>query len=122
MANRRTGSSSRLIYSSRSGRVCPGCGHPLERCSCQQAPRAPRGDGVVRVRREVKGRKGKGVTTISGVPLASDALRNLASELKKLCSSGGSLKEGVIEIQGDHRDRVAQALRERGYTVKLAGG
>jgi translation initiation factor 1 len=77
---------------------------------------------VVRVRREVKGRKGKGVTTISGVPLASDALRDLASELKKLCSSGGSLKEGVIEVQGDHRDRVAQALRERGYTVKLAGG
>jgi translation initiation factor 1 len=76
----------------------------------------------VRVRREVKGRKGKGVTTISGVPLASDALRDLASELKKLCSSGGSLKEGVIEVQGDHRDRVAQALRERGYTVKLAGG
>jgi translation initiation factor 1 len=70
----------------------------------------------------VRGRKGKGVTTISGLPLPSDALRELASELKRLCSSGGSVKAGVIEIQGDHRDAVAETLAARGYTVVRAGG
>ena len=85
-------------------------------------PRAPRGDGIVRIRREVKGRKGKGVTTISGLPLPSDALRELAGELKRLCSSGGSVKSGVIEIQGDHRDAVEEVLEARGYSVVRAGG
>jgi translation initiation factor 1 len=70
----------------------------------------------------VKGRKGKGVTTISGLPLPSDALRELAGELKRLCSSGGSVKSGVIEIQGDHRDTVAKVLEARGYSVVRAGG
>jgi translation initiation factor 1 len=86
------------------------------------APRAPRGDGIVRIRREVKGRRGRGVTTVSGLPLPSDDLRALAGELKRLCSSGGSVKGGVIEIQGDHRDRVAHTLEARGYTVVRAGG
>jgi translation initiation factor 1 len=70
----------------------------------------------------VKGRRGKTVTTISGVPLASDALRELAGELKRRCGSGGSAKDGVIEIQGDHRDTLVAELEDRGYTVKLAGG
>jgi len=77
---------------------------------------------VVRVRREVQGRHGKTVTTISGVPLPQDALRELASELKRRCGTGGSAKEGVIEIQGDHREVLVAELTARGFMVKLAGG
>jgi translation initiation factor 1 len=87
-----------------------------------QPPRAPRGDGIVRVRREVAGRRGKAVTTISGVPLASDGLRDLAAELKRRCGAGGSVVDRVIESQGDHRDTVIAELESRGYTVKRAGG
>jgi translation initiation factor 1 len=76
----------------------------------------------VRVRRETQGRKGKTVTTVSGVPLADDALRALAGELKRRCGTGGSAKDGVIEIQGDHRDVLVAELEARGYTVKRAGG
>ena len=86
------------------------------------APRRARGDGIVRVRRETKGRGGKTVTTVSGVALASDALRDLAKELKQRCGTGGAVKDGVIEIQGDHRTPIVAALEERGYEVKLAGG
>ena len=103
----------RLVYSSERGRV----DH-----DAPPAPRAPRGDGIVRVKREVAGRRGKPVTTIHGLPLASDGLRGLAGELKRRCGSGGSAKDGVIEIQGDHRDVVVSELEARGYTVKLAGG
>ena len=118
---------SRLVYSSAQGSVCPHCGLPQRKCACRKNPRgagrdAPVGDGVVRVRREKKGRKGKTVTTVAGVPLAGDALRELAGELKRSCGSGGSLKDGVIEIQGDHCDALVRELGERGYTVKRAGG
>jgi translation initiation factor 1 len=83
----------------------------------------PPADGIVRVRRETKGRKGKGVTTISGVPLGEDGLLELAAELKRRCGTGGTVKDGgVIEIQGDHRDEVVPLLEARGWTVKLAGG
>jgi translation initiation factor 1 len=92
------------------------------KCECRSSPRAPRGDGIVRVRREVKGRRGKTVTTVSGVPLPDSELRDLAAELKRRCGTGGSSKDGVIEIQGDHRDTLVKALEERGYTVKRAGG
>ena len=112
----------RIVYSSQHGRVCPHCGRPTERCVCRANPRTPRGDGIARVRREVKGRRGKTVTTISGIALDSDALRELASELKRLCGSGGAAKEGVIEIQGDHRDKLAAELEKRGFEVKRAGG
>jgi translation initiation factor 1 len=74
------------------------------------------------VRREVKGRRGKTVTSIEGIPLPEDELRLFASELKRLCGTGGSVKDGVIEIQGDHRDTLIAALESRGYTVKRAGG
>jgi translation initiation factor 1 len=70
----------------------------------------------------VKGRRGKTVTTVTGVPLASDGLRALAQELKRHCGSGGSVKDGVIEVQGDHRDVLVAELEARGYTVRLAGG
>ena len=112
----------RTVYSTGRGRICPLCGLPAPRCACRASPRAPRGDGVVRVRREVQGRHGKTVTTISGVPLPEAELRELASELKRRCGSGGSAKDGVIEIQGDHRETVCAELESRGYTVKRAGG
>jgi translation initiation factor 1 len=80
------------------------------------------GDGRVRVRRETSGRRGKAVTTVSGVPVDDDGLRDLAGRLKKRCGVGGSVKDGVIELQGDHRDAVVEALRASGYDVVLAGG
>ena len=91
-------------------------------CACRKSPRAPQGDGIVRVRREIKGRGGKTVTTISGIPLPGDALKQLAGELKRACGSGGSAKSDVIEIQGDHRKTLVEQLESRGYTVVLAGG
>lgn len=117
-------SSRRIVYSTAQGRICPNCGRPVKSCTCRGSPRrtVPQGDGVVRVRREVKGRGGKTVTTVSGIPLAADDLKALAGELKRACGTGGSCKAGVIEIQGDHRDTLAGQLEERGYTVKRAGG
>ena len=112
----------RLVYSSEQGRVCPGCGRPKAQCGCEQPRRIDRGDGIVRVRREKKGRRGKTVTTISGVPLPSEELERLASELKRRCGTGGSAKNGVVEIQGDHCDTLVEELTGRGYTVKRAGG
>jgi len=86
-------------------------------------PRAPaRGGGRVKVRRETAGRRGKAVTTVSGVPLDDAGLRELAGRLKKRCGVGGSAKGGVIELQGDHRDTVVETLRAEGYDVVLAGG
>ena len=112
MSRRRDGD--RLVYSSGRGRVAP---EPVN-------PRRPRptGDGVARVRREVKGRRGKTVTTISGLHLSEEALRDLAGQLKRLCGTGGSVKDGVIEIQGDHRETLLAALVERGFQAKAAGG
>ena len=111
-----------LVYSSGKGRVCPHCGRAAADCVCRKNPRAPRGDGVVRVRREVKGRRGKTVTTISGIPLPEEELRALAGDLKRGCGTGGSAKDGVIEIQGDHRDRLVAELEKRQFRVKKAGG
>lgn len=111
---------SRTVYSSQHGRVCKNCGRPAKRCACRASPRAAPGDGVVRVRREL--RRGKPVTTISGLPLASDALRELAGDLKRRCGAGGSAKEGVIEIQGDHREVVLAELAARGHRAVRAGG
>jgi translation initiation factor 1 len=82
----------------------------------------PPSDGVVRVGRETKGRKGKGMTLVSGVPLPPEELKLLSQELKKKCGSGGTLKDGVIEIQGDHRDALIELLKARGWTVKRSGG
>jgi translation initiation factor 1 len=112
----------RTVYSTGQGRICPLCGMPAARCVCRASPRAPRGDGVVRVRREVQGRHGKTVTTISGLPLPGEELRELTSELKRRCGTGGSAKDGTIEIQGDHRDLLVGELEARGYVVKRAGG
>ncbi|MGH8557655.1 MAG: translation initiation factor [Methylococcales bacterium] len=107
-------SNSRLVYSTRTGRI------KATEPENKPAPRAE--DGIVRIRRETKGRKGKGVTTINGLPVGPDQLKNLARHFKQLCGSGGSVKQWVIEIQGDHRDIIKVELEKMGYTVKLAGG
>ena len=114
---------SRLVYSSETGRICPRCKKPIAGCACSKsAATRPSGDGVVRVGRETKGRKGKGMTLVTGVPLPADELKKLAKELKQKCGTGGTLKDGVIEIQGDHRDALVEMLKARGWTVKRSGG
>ena len=110
-----------IVYSTELGRMCTSFGRPLAYCTCKQAS-VPVGDGNVRVGRETKGRKGKGVTIITGVPLAHAEMQALATHLKKRCGSGGTLKDGVIEIQGDHRDLVVDELQKRGWNVKRSGG
>ena len=114
--------------------MCPECGRTEARCRCrgksararikarEEAAAAEKSDGIVRVGRSTKGRKGKTVSTVSGVPVDADTLRGLAGELKRKCGTGGALKDGVIEIQGDHRDVLEQELRDRGFQVKRAGG
>ncbi len=108
---------SRLVYSTEHGRVKDQKSTPAG-----ATDGVNRGDGIVRIRRETSGRKGKGVTTITGLNLAEAELKQLAGELKRLCGVGGSVKNGVIEIQGDKRDTICPFLAARGYTVKLAGG
>ncbi len=89
----------------------------------QKSPKSiPAGDGIVRIGRQTKGRKGKGVTIISGVPLDASGLQALAQELKRKCGSGGTIKEGKIEIQGDHRDMLCTDLAGRGWQIKRCGG
>ncbi len=113
-----------LVYSTEHGRMCPGCGQAVAECICRDlaAGAVPEGDGVVRVRRETKGRKGRGVTLITGVPVDETKLRRLAKELKRRCGAGGTVKDRAIEIQGDHRDLLVEELTRQGYTVKKAGG
>jgi translation initiation factor 1 len=106
------------VYSTEHGRMCPACGRAVGDCVCRRKNMLPQGDGVVRVGRETKGRRGKGVTLVTGVPLARDGLSVLAKQLKQKCGSGGTVKDGVIEIQGDHRDMVLEELKRQGYRVK----
>lgn len=101
-----------LVYSTDSGRIQPQADQP------QRGP----SDGIVRIQRETKGRKGKGVTLIKGLPLTADELKPLAKQLKKHCGVGGSVKGFEIEIQGDQRETCKSFLQKQGYQVKLAGG
>ena len=110
-----------LVYSTEGGRMCPACRRPIAQCTCRAAA-APRGDGIVRVQRETKGRGGKAVTVVRGVPLEAAALVKLGQDLKAACGSGGTVKDGDIEVQGDHVDKVVALLQQRGLTVKRAGG
>ena len=103
----------RLVYSTDHGRIRETAAATLS---------AATANGPVLIRRETKGRKGKGVTTVSGLPLNAAELKALASRLKQLCGTGGAVKENVIEIQGDHREKLQTELKSQGYTVKLAGG
>jgi translation initiation factor 1 len=113
---------SRLVYSSTDGRVCPECGKAVAACVCRKKSGMPGGDGVVRVRRESKGRGGKTVSVISGLPLDEAGVKSLAGELKRRCGSGGTVKDGVVEIQGDHRELLLAELTARGFKAKAAGG
>ena len=114
-----------LVYSTEGGRMCPACRQPLAACVCaaraaQEAAAQRCGDGIVRVSRETQGRGGKAVTVVRGVD--ADALAALGRRLRAACGSGGTVKDGVLEVQGDHRDRVVALLVLEGYTVKRAGG
>lgn len=102
-----------LVYSTESGRISTQTDSPSKNKNL---------DGIIRIRRETKGRKGKGVTTISGFDLSDDELKQLAKDLKKLCGTGGAIKGDVIEIQGDNREKIKSTLEQRGFQVKLAGG
>lgn len=82
----------------------------------------PKGDGIVRIQRETKGRKGKGVCIITGLDMEDTQLKLLAAQLKKVCGCGGAIKDGDIEIQGDNREKIKEFLTKQGHTVKLAGG
>jgi translation initiation factor 1 len=112
-----------LVYSTEAGRMCPDCRQPLAQCQCKQAA-ASRvlGDGNVKVSRETKGRGGKAVTLVKGLALDEAALVQLGKQLKAACGSGGTVKEGVIEVQGDHVERVLAALQAQGHKAKRAGG
>ncbi len=101
-----------LVYSTEVGRIKPEV----------QKPQRPKGDGVVRIQKQTSGRKGAGVSVITGLDLNDDELKKLAAELKKKCGCGGSVKEGTIEIQGDKRDLLKSLLEQKGFKVKLAGG
>jgi translation initiation factor 1 len=116
--------SSDLVYSTASGKMCPSCGKPVKQCICASlaGKKIQAGDGIVRVGRSVKGRKGKGVTIITGVPLPLDELKDLSKTLKRKCGCGGTVKDGVIEIQGEKRDLCIDFLGNLGYTVKRSGG
>lgn len=112
-----------LVYSTGVGERCPNCLRAVRECVCKKGtPGKAASDGVVRVSRETQGRKGKGVSVISGLGLPSAELDALATDLKKRCGSGGAVVEGRIEIQGDHRDRLVEELTRRGFKAKRAGG
>ena len=110
------------VYSTDSGRMCPACRKPMAQCVCGQKTTALSSDGIVRVSRETKGRNGKAVTLVKGLPLDPAALAAQAKSLKAACGSGGTLKDGVIEVQGDHVERVIALLTQQGFGVKRAGG
>jgi translation initiation factor 1 len=110
-----------LVFSTDAGRHCPDCSQPVDACICKQQI-IPQGDGIARVRRESKGRGGKTVTTVTGVPLPLDQLKELATTLKRRCGTGGALKDGVIEIQGDHVELLIDELTKQGFKAKKSGG
>ena len=119
----RKSSTSGLVYSTDSGRMCPACSKPVAKCVCKSQARTPSsGDGIVRVSRETKGRGGKAVTLVRGLPLDADTLALLGKRLRTACGAGGTVKDGVLEVQGDHCERVMEALVKEGWKVRRAGG
>ena len=113
-----------IVYRTDVGRVCPGCRRPIAQCACTDRRGRPLrpATGAVRVSRVTQGRGGKAVSVISGLPLDEAALAVLARELKQRCGSGGTVREGTIEIQGEHRDTLVAELTRRGYAARRAGG
>lgn len=113
---------SKLVYSTDQGRLCPGCHRPKADCACKDASRRPETDGVVRLQKQTKGRNGKPVVIVTGLPLNEAELKKLAKELKAKCGVGGTIEDNNILIQGDKRELIQQTLESKGYRVKLSGG
>lgn len=114
--------SSNRVYSTDQGRICPSCNQAKTSCRCKAAAVQDKGDGIIRIRRETKGRKGAGVTIIDGLVLEASEMKKLVKKIKQNCSSGGAIKDGSVEIQGEHRESIKALLEKAGYTVKLSGG
>lgn len=124
-------SGSKLVYTSESGRICPECERPVTSCLCRPGKKrqsgtdalpAKPGDGIARVQRETKGRGGKTATVVTGLPVDEAKLSEIAGMLKKRCGCGGTAKDGVIVIQGDHADVIVETLQKQGFRAKRAGG
>ena len=115
-------SSGGLVYSTDAGRMCPVCRGPVASCRCHALPATRSGDGVARIRREAGGRGGKTVTVVTGLPLDALALAALSKRLKFACGTGGTVKAGALEFQGDHREQLVALLASEGFKSKLAGG
>jgi translation initiation factor 1 len=113
-----------LVYSTDKGRLCPTCRNPVDACTCKQTAKntVTPSDGIVRLQRQTQGRAGKAVVVVSGLQLPADTLKELAKTLKQRCGCGGAVKDGCIEIQGDHRDTLKAELERLGYRVKISGG
>ena len=118
----KTPSSGALVYSTDSGRICPDCRQAVADCRCKAQRAQALGDGNVRVSLQTKGRAGKGVTLVKGLPLDAAALAALGKQLRSACGSGGTAKDGTLELQGDHVARVMELLKAQGYAVKRSGG
>jgi translation initiation factor 1 len=115
-------SETRLVYSTEGGRTCPTCRQALTECRCKVGAAVPAGDGMARVSREKLGRGGKTVTVVRGLPLGADALAALGKRLRTACGAGGTVRDGVLELQGDHAERVVGLLLAEGHRAKRAGG
>jgi translation initiation factor 1 len=112
-----------LVYSTETGRTCPDCRKALAQCECKaRANSAPVGDGAVKVARQTKGRGGKCVTVVTGVAMDAMALALLGKQLRSACGSGGTVKDGVIEVQGDHCEKIMELLQKQGMKPKRVGG
>jgi len=112
----------RIVYSTGLGSLCPNCRRPVRECVCPKGAPGTAKPASIRVGREIKGRAGKGVTTVTGLPLSLSDIEALAAKLKKRCGSGGTVRAGVIEIQGDHRDTIVGELSKLGWQAKKSGG
>jgi translation initiation factor 1 len=122
---RKSASSGGLVYSTEGGRMCPACRQPIASCRCAAAPPTQGssvGDGIARIRREVAGRGGKTVTSVTGLALDEPALVALSKRLKAACGTGGTVRGGVLELQGDHVDALISLLSKEGFKAKRAGG
>ena len=113
---------SRLVYSTGIGTLCPNCRRPVRECVCPKGVPGAAKPAAIRVGREIKGRAGKGVTTVTGLPMSPSDIETLATRLKKRCGSGGTVRDGVIEIQGDHREVIVAELTKLGWPAKKSGG
>jgi translation initiation factor 1 len=113
---------SRIVYSTGIGSLCPNCRRSVRECVCPKGAPGAAKPAAVRVGREIKGRAGKGVTTVTGLPMSLSDIDTLAGKLKRRCGSGGTVRDGVIEIQGDHRDTVVAELIKLGWQAVRSGG